>query len=516
MKKPPSSAKGLENSKNNIDRRKFIGGVTAASFGLTVVPAHVLGGPGRIAPSDKLNVAYIGCGTQGLRQMPALLNIPEVQMIAVCDPQRKALNYLDWGPTGLRKQMRDLIGNPNWQTGGNNTIPGGLDNGKELVEGYYSHINEKKYKGCKAYTDFRELFEKEDLDAVQIMATDHAHGVISTAALKRGISVTMHKPIANRLLEGRHVIDLANKTDATTHLLAWESNGNMDQIMAWINGGAIGELKEVHNWSHRPVWPQYPKMPEEAKLPEGFDWDIWLGPEADRPYSPQYTNMVFRGWYDFGGGSMADMGHYSLWTVLNALKLSKPTIIEPNFSKVCDLNDDGTAFKIHNDYSFPLASTVRLKYPAIEGRAAVDLVWYDGGMRPPTPKEFYDNGKEFPSEGMMFVGDKGTIMTSGFLVKDPYLLSGSVKEVKEVSAAAGNKKMPGVERFIKGVRSGEQITGNFRDAWPITEAVNLYAAALRANKTIHYDGDQMKITNDEKANKYLTREYRAGWSLEDM
>ena len=516
MKKSSPNSTTPENSKHNMNRRKFIGGVSAASMGLTVVPAHVLGGPGKIAPSDKLNVAYIGLGTQGLRQLPALLKIPGVQVTAVCDPQRKAIDYYDWGPTSLRKQMRELIGNPNWETGGNNTIPGGLDNGKELVEGYYTHINDKKYKGCRAYTDFRALFEKEDLDAVQVMATDHAHGVIATAALKRNISVVMHKPIANRLLEGRHVVDLAKKSEATTYLLAWESNGNMDQIMEWINGGEIGELKEVHNWSHRPVWPQYAKIPERAKLPEGFDWDLWLGPEADRPYSPHYTNMVFRGWYDFGGGSMADMGHYSLWTVFNALKLDKPTIIEPNFSKVCDMKEDGTAFKIHNDYSFPFASTVRFKYPAIEGRPAVDLVWYDGGMRPPTPKEFYDSGKEFPSEGMMFVGDQGTIMTSGFLVEDPYLLSGSVKEVEEVSAAAGNTEMPGVEQFIHGVRSGKQIPGSFREAWPITEAVNLYAAALRANKTLFYDGDAMKITNDKNANKYLTREYRPGWRLEDM
>lgn len=510
---------GGDSSSNKIDRRKFIGGISAATLGLTVVPASVLGGPLYIAPSDRINVGYIGLGTQGLRQLPSLADIPEVRITAVCDPQRKAIDYLDWGPTGLRDRMRNFIGDPNWETGGNNTIPGGLDNGKELVERYYANKRPKeKYKGCKAYTDFRELFEKEkDLDAVQVMATDHVHGVIAAAALKRGISVTMHKPVANRLIEGKKVIDLAHKTEATTHLMAWDSNGNMDQIMAWINGGAIGELLEIHNWSHRPVWPQYAQIPaEKPKLPEGFDWDLWLGPEANRPYHPHYTNMVFRGWYDFGGGSMADMGHYSLWTVFNALKLESPTIIEPNFSKVCDLNPDGSAFKIYNDFAYPFASTVRFKYPAIPDRPPVDLVWYDGGMRPPTPQEFYDKGIEFPSEGMMFKGDKGAIMTSGFLVKEPYLLSGDAKAVEEVSAAAGNKRQPGVSRFIEGLKSGKQIAGSFREAWGITEAVNLYGAALRANKTIHYDASQMKITNDDSANKYLDREYRTGWSLEDM
>jgi hypothetical protein len=109
-----------------IDRRKFIGGVSAATVGITVLPRHVLGGNGFVAPSDKINVAYIGLGTQGLRQLPDIIQLPEVQITAVCDPQRKAIDYYDWGPTGLRDEMRELIGNPNWKTGGNNTIPGGF------------------------------------------------------------------------------------------------------------------------------------------------------------------------------------------------------------------------------------------------------------------------------------------------------------------------------------------------------------------------------------------------------
>lgn len=516
-KNAPASPSG--HPSKGINRRKFIANTTAASLGLTIIPAHVLGGPGRIAPSDRINVAYIGLGTQGLRQLPELIRLPQVQITAVCDPQRKAIGYLDWGPTGLMNQMRELTGDPNWSTGGDNTIPGGLENGKEIVERYYAQAKKgKKYRGPAAYTDFRELFAKEtDLDAVQVMTTDHVHGIIAAAALKRNIAVTMHKPLANRLIEGKKVVDLAFDSEATTHLMPWDANGSMDQIMAWIEGGAIGTLKEVHNWSFRPVWPQYAKVPTETPpLPEGFEWDLWLGPEAYRPYHPHYTNMVFRGWYDFGGGSMADMGHYSLWTVFEALKLEKPTIIEPNLSHVCDLNPDGSAYKIHNDFAYPFASTVRFKYPAIEGRPAVDLVWYDGGMRPPTPREFYDRGVEFPSEGMMFKGDRGIIMTSGFKVEEPYLLSGEVKETEKVSAAAGAVNMPGVERFINGVSNNKQIAGSFRQAWPITEAVNLYGAALRAGKTLHYDADRMEITNDPDSNGYLDRDYRPGWSMEEM
>ncbi len=506
----------MESKKISINRRTFIGGVSTAAVGLTIVPSTVLGGK-HVAPSDKINVAYIGLGTQGLRQLADLIEIPDVQITAVCDPQRKAIDYFDWGPTGLRDQMRKLMGKPNWNTGGNNTIPGGLENGKEIVDGYYA--KEGKSYRCNAYTDFRELLEKEkDLDAVQVMTPDHLHGVISVAALKRDIAVTVHKPISNRLLEGKKVIDLANKKEVTTHLMPWDSNDpDMPKVMELINSGAIGELKEVHNWSFRPVWPQYAQIPKDTpKLPEGFDWDLWIGPEEVRPYHPHYTNMTFRGWYDFGGGSMADMGHYSLWTVFEHLKLGKPTIIEPNFSHVCDINKSGAAYKINNDFSFPFASSCRFKYPAVDGRPAIDLVWYDGGMRPPVPKEFYEQGVDFPSEGMMFVGTKDTILTRGFKVSNPYLLSKGVKQTREVSAAAGAVKLKGVERFIEGVKAGKQIEGGFRQAWPITEAVNLYAAALRSHKTLLYDAENMKITNDKKANEYLDRNYRKGWSLDEV
>ncbi len=149
MTKHPHSMKiqmpkqsGENNDDNSISRRKFIEGAGSAAIGLTIVPSTVLGGR-HVPPSDKINVAYIGLGTQGLRQLPELIQLEDVQITAVCDPQRKAINYYDWGPTGLRDQMRKLIGNPNWTTGGNNTIPGGLDNGKEIVDAYYAKDREE-------------------------------------------------------------------------------------------------------------------------------------------------------------------------------------------------------------------------------------------------------------------------------------------------------------------------------------------------------------------------------------
>jgi len=502
-----------------INRRNFVAKVASAASTFTILPVSVLGRQGFVAPSDKTTIAYVGVGTQGIRELLPLLDIPELQIIAVCDPQKKAIGYLDWGKTGLRDEIRKKLDNPNWSSGGDNLIPGGRDNGKSIVDEYYRKFRPgQKLNGCRPYADFRELFEKEkDLDAVKVMTPDHLHGLISTAAIKRGKHVTVHKPLSNRLLEGKKVIDLAkNHPGVTTHLIPWDYNGSMELVMKWINEGKIGVLKEVHNWSNRPVWPQYPTLPvDNPPIPKDFNWDLWLGPEAQRPYHSNYTNMVFRGWYDFGGGSMADMGHYSLWTVFKALDLESPTIIEPNLSHVCGLRES-TAFQIKNNFSFPMACSVRFKYPAKGNRPAIDLCWYDGGMRPPVPSELFEDGKELPAEGMMFVGDKGKIL-AGFHVDNPRLIPDSRMSGVETAPIVPTKDArTGFQLFLDACRSGKQCQGNFVDATALTEAVNLYAVALRTGRLLKYDGAQMKITNVPEANNYLFRNYREGWNPDQI
>jgi hypothetical protein len=326
----------------------------------------------------------------------------------------------------------------------------------------------------------------------------------------------MHKPLSNRLVEGKKVIEMARKSKVITHLIPWDSNGPMDKVMSWINGGAIGTLTEVHNWTNRPVWPQYPELPTgQPPVPEGFDWDLWLGPEADRPYHPNYTHMVFRGWYDFGGGSMADMGHYSLWTVFNALQLTSPTTVEPHRSHVCDFNGP-VPFRVNNNFSFPMASTVRFKYPANGNRPPVDLCWYDGGMRPPIPEELSNDNKELPQEGMMFVGDKGKIL-AGFHVENPEIISGKKMDgpadANNINGSKEEKVAKALQLFVQACKTGKQYPGNFSEAEHITTAVNLYAAALRSNKLLKYNAETVQITNVPEANKYLSREYRKGWEL---
>jgi hypothetical protein len=503
--------------KSLMGRRRFFSMTAAAAAGITIVPRHVLGGVNYIAPSDTIALAYIGMGTQGIRELLPLLAVPQIRVTSLCDPSRSAIGYRDWGPNYLKDGIRKALNKNDWEPGGDNTIPGGRENGKNIIDTYYATFQPNiKYKGCAAYEDVRELLDKEkNVDAVKIMTPDHLHGVLAMAAIRRGKHVLMHKPLSNRLVEGKKVIEMSRAASKViTHLIPWDSNGSMETVMKWIDAGAIGKLTEVHNWTNRPVWPQYSMLPKDKPaIPDGFNWDQWLGPESMRDYSPDYTHMVFRGWYDFGGGAMADMGHYSLWSVFNALKLTSPTTIIPNRSHVVSFNG-GVPFRINNDFSFPLASMVRFKYPANGNRPPVDLCWYDGGMRPAIPEELFSQNKELPQEGMMFVGTEGKIL-AGFNTQNPQIISGKKMDTPPAEARPNRDQVAqtsaALPLFVEACKSGKQYPGSFAESEYLTEAVNLYAAALRSNKVLNYDAAAIKITNVPDANQYLTRSYRSGW-----
>jgi hypothetical protein len=496
------------------DRRRFLG-TAAATAAFTIVPRHVLGGPNTVAPSDKIRLAYIGGGTQGLRELLWLLPVPDIQVVAVCDPNQHASGYRDWSKQGLVNEIRRTLGKSDWSAG-EGVIPGGRDCAKNVIETYYQK------NGVTTYADYRELLDKEkDLNAVKIMTPDHLHGAISIAAMRRGKHVIMHKPIANRLMEARKVIEVAKETGVATHFMPWDSNGNMEQVLAWIKDGSIGTLREIHNWTNRPVWPQYATLPtDRPPVPEGFDWNLWLGPEAERAYHPNYTHMVFRGWYDFGGGSMADMGHYSLWTVFRALDLGTPSSVEPMLSHQVIFNSDNTTQQVRNDFSFPTASVVRFKFAAKGQRPAVDLVWHEGGIHPATPPELDEDNKELTPEGMMFIGDKGKIL-AGFRVEGPRLIPEkrmagypppeSPNAANRRQSRQAGELSAGMKQWIACCRGGAQSPGAFIHAGPISDAVNLYAIALRTGKRVVFDGNT--ITNNKSANQYLSREYRKGFEL---
>jgi len=504
---------------SHFNRRRFIG-AAVVSGAWTIVPRHVLGGTGYVAPGDKITLANIGMGTQGFRELGALLAEPEIQVVAVCDPNTDSNDYVEWGKNNMRNTIRSYLGKPAWRQN-ESGCPGGRELGREVVDAYYANRRSgERFKACSAYADFRKLLENEkDLDAVKIMTPDHLHATIAVAAMNRGKHVMVHKPLANRMYEGRLVVETARKTKVATHLLAYGSGAGNGLISQRIREGAIGELREVHNWTNRPVWPQYTQIPTDTPpVPKGFDWDLWLGPVPDRPYHPNYTHTVFRGWYDFGGGSMADMGIYSLWPVFTALELGAPLSAEAWATHTCSIVDL-VSRPVKNDFAYPTGCTIRFKFAARQGMPALDLFWYDGGMKPRLPEQIEAHHVEIPREGILFVGDRGTIM-AGFHGQNPEIFAGGKREPFRAEAssprdAEQERRAPGNRRgsWLRAAQGGEPSPGSFLNAGPITDAVNLGTVALRAGKKVLFDSEKMSITNVPDANKYLVREYRKGWEL---
>jgi hypothetical protein len=502
----------MANSKK-INRREFIGSAAAASFAVTVVPRQVLGGPGYVAPSDKITLGYIGCGTQGLREMASLISNPALQIVAVCDPNKFTTDYVDWSLNGIHNSIRNALGDNTWGESIKG-IPGGRDIGQEFVQKYYGKNKPSgTYKGCSSYEDFRELLEKEkDVNAIKIMTPDHLHATVAIASMKKGKHVVTHKPIANRIYESKLTIETARKTGMSTHLLAWSRRPDYDVIKKWINDGSIGKLKEIHNWSNRPVWPQWQSNPKDTpSVPKDFNWDLWLGPVPDRPYHPNYTHAVFRGWYDFGAGSIADMGHYSLFPLFRTLGIDTPAIsAEAYATTTCSLQNN-VAVGVKNDVAFPLSCIIRFKFKAQPELPPFELLWYDGGMKPLNPDELSAEGKSLEREGMMIVGDKGKIV-AGFRGEKPVLYSGN-KAILPVATTPEQQEEDGNNTWINAFKNNSKSPGSFLYTGPVSETILLGAVALRAGKKVEYDSANMKITNLPDADKYLVREYRKGWEL---
>jgi predicted dehydrogenase len=511
----------------DINRRTFLGSAAASAAAFTIIPRHALGGPGYVAPSDKITMAYVGCGTQGIREMLQMLALPDLQIVAVCDPNKDSTNYVDWSRNGMTESIRRTLEKPDWRAGIDG-IPGGRDVAKEIIETYYAaKRSSENFKGCTPYADFREMLEKEkDVDAVKVITPDHLHATIAIAAMEKGKHVMMHKPIANRLSEARWVIETARRTKVVTHFQPASPGEQIKTMKEWINDGVIGTLREVHNWSARPFWPQYPTVPTDTPpVPKDFVWDLWLGPSLDRPYHPHYTHAVFRGWYEFGGGPVADMGHYSLWPVFQEFDLDAPVLVESTPSHVCSIVDQ-VSRAINNDYSFPVASTIRYKFAAKGSRGPIEIFWYDGGMKPRTPEELEGENKELDREGMMLVGDKGKIL-AGFRGENPQIIPES--KMRQYRQAKGipepppdqerrrGQRQPGEPRradWLEAFKAGKSTYGDFLLGAPISDMANLGAISLRmGGKRLLWDAQNMKITNLPEANKYLFREYRKGWEL---
>ncbi|HTM36162.1 MAG TPA: Gfo/Idh/MocA family oxidoreductase [Terriglobales bacterium] len=505
-----------------VSRRQFLGQAAAATFAFSIVPRRVLGGPGYVAPSDKINVAFIGVGSQGFRVMLHFLREPDVQGVAVCDANKSAANHPQWYAHEFCNSVRDLLGvksgwdwlspdDPIELTHSMKSPAGvsGRDTCQKIVDAYYSREHRSaQYHGCAAYVDFRELLEKEKgVDAVVVCTTDNLHAAVSAAAMKKGKHVFCQKPLTHTIYEAHRVAEIARETGVATQIaVANQASEDTRLLCEWIWDGAIGQVRNVENWSSRPFWPQAIERPKETQpIPEGLDWDLWLGPAPQRAFHHAYLPFVWRGWTDFGCGSLGDMGSYSFDTIFRVLKLEAPVSVEASST---DLYPE----------TYPLASIVRYEFAARGDMPPVTMSWYDGGMKPARPDGFDRNlplrgeGEE-RDEGLLFIGDRGKIFCS-FNGGHPRL----IPEEKMKNYKLPPKTLPrspGNEReWLDACKGGKNKPGgNFEFSGMVTETLLLGNVATLVGGRLEWDRSNLKAVNSESAQRLVRPERRAGWEL---
>ncbi len=457
-----------------------MGGAAIASAAFMVVPSRVLGLAGTKPPSEKLNIAGIGIGGQGHHDVNQMKS---ENIVALCD--------VDWAHAA----------------------------------GIF-----REYPNAKKYKDYRKMLEEQkDIDAVVVATPDHLHAFASMAAMKLGKHVYCEKPLTHSVWEARQMAQAARDAKVATQMgNQGQASDETRRLCEYVWAGAIGPVREAHIWTDRPsnglfneYWPQGVDRPKDTPpVPATLEWDLWLGPAPQRPYHPAYLPFKWRGWWDFGTGALGDIGCHACDPVFRALKLGAPLSVEATSSRV-------------NEETFPLASMVTYHFPArtaeiqannyhikgLQGAGAgavemppVKLVWYDGGLRPPRP-EGLEDGEMMGSNGRLLIGDKG------FMLGNRIYPESRRREFVECP-----KTIPRIpdhyKEWIDACKGGKPAGANFEWAGPLAEAVLLGNVALRlklreelTRYKLQWDPKEMRFTNLAAANKYIRREYRAGWSL---
>lgn len=519
MKNRPRSHSFPESS---VSRRTFLGQTAAAAIGLSIVPRRVLGGAGYVPPSDKVNIAFIGVGSQGLRVMLRFLREPDVQGVAVCDPNRSSANYPQWDTHEFCKSVRKLLGvDSGWDwlspdqplqlTHSLQVTSGvaGREPCQKIVDAYNGlQRRSGESRGCAAYSDFRELLEKhKDLDAVVVCTTDNLHAAVSVAAMKKGKHVFCQKPLTHTIYEARRMAEIARDAGVATQIAVANQASEATRLLCeWIWDGAIGAVREVSNWSSRPYWPQGLERPKEAeRVPEGLDWDLWLGPAPERAFHHAYLPFVWRGWSDFGCGALGDMGSYSFDTIFRVLKLEAPMSVEASSSE-------------RYEETYPLASIIRFTFPARGDMPPVKFSWYDGGLKPPRPEELEEDrplrgdGEE-NDEGLLFIGDRGKILCAFNGARPKIIPETKMNSYKEPPKTL--PRSPGNEREWLEACKGSKVKpgGNFEFSGLVTETLLLGNLATRLGQRLNWDRSNLRVVNSALAQNYVRPERRSGWEL---
>ena len=359
----------------------------------------------------------------------------------------------------------------------------------------------KKFPGAKVYTDWREMLETEGdkIDAVVVSTPDHLHAVSTMAALKMGKHVYVEKPLTLTISEARALHAAAKKAGVCTQMgnTGHASEGSRLTNEA-IQSGSIGEVGEVHCRTNRPIWPQDLVRPAGEPVPDTLNWDLWLGPAAERAYHPAYHPFSWRDFWAFGSSHLGDFGTHDMNSAVRALDLYEPSLVE------------GYGVGFSNAEIAPYGSLVHYHFPATAKRQAIKLTWYSGGMRPAQPEAL--GAVTHPNRGSLYVGDKGVIQTDGN--------GGAPRLFPAERRAAFVKPEPRLKRsnghhrdWIDACKGGEPASCPFDYGAQLTEIVLLGVLSQRLQKPIRWDAANMKATGLEAADPLIKAPRRAGWEL---
>ena len=415
----------------------------------------------------------------------------------------------------------------------------------------------EKYPGAKFYQDYRQMFAEmgKGIDAVTVSTPDHMHAIIATLAMRAGKHVYCQKPLVQTIYEARYIRELARKTGVVTQMGNQGSAADgLRRAVEVIQAGIIGNVREVHIWTNRPVWPQGLERPAGSDpVPEKLDWDIWLGAAPFRPYKKgAYAPWNWRGWQDFGTGALGDMACHTVNMPFRALNLGYPTEIE------------GTALGAMNHETYPLGSKIRFEFPQRKTKIAAahktffhrhdtlvqtpcTFTWYDGG----SPDASAPNGHDFtnkppkelltdiealqgevPNSACLLIGDGGKIFSPDdygeqFFIKlnddkkfVHYKKHPAVAEDKIAVTLPRNKFTGDNDKrhhleWLDAIKQGKPklCYSRFDITAKLTEIMLLGCVSLRVGKKLEWDGPNMSATNCPEAAPYIKRENRAGWKL---